>query len=137
MCVLLLMIASAYEVAIAGTAPQIVKRIELRHQTGGIGPVTLYTPKHRGLFRLSTFMVTTVNNGNSGQLCDSFGFTDYVGEGTSTGPSVCLNTETKGNISEEITVVDSVAGKSITLTVTAIGDVTDAYYDVNIIVEEL
>jgi len=138
LCVLLTMlIACAF--TSARTVPRIVKVVHLKNQTGLIGPITLYTPQKAGLFRLSSFMVTSVGNGETSTVCDVFGFTDSVGPGTAVGPNVCLNLENTGNITQEVTVVESVAGASITLTTTAgpFFPITGGVYNVDVIVEEL
>jgi hypothetical protein len=142
LCVLLtILIACAF--TSARTVPRIVKVVHLKNQTGLIGPITLYTPHKPGLFRLSSFLVATVGNDQVTSpplLCESFGFTDSVGSGTAMGPSACLNLETTGNISQEVTIVESVAGAPITLTVAPSpfsGTTTGSFYNVDVVVEEL
>jgi len=139
LCVVLTMlIACAF--TSARTVPRIVKIVHLKNQTGSIGPITLYTPHKAGLFRLSSFLVTAVGNGQVGILCETFGFTDSVGPGTAMGPSACLNSEATGNISQEVTIVESAAGAPITLSITAnlaFGTPTGSVYNVDVVVEEL
>jgi len=138
LCVLLTMlIACAF--TSARTVPRIVKVIHLKNQTDSIGPITLYTPHKAGLFRLSSFLVTAVANGQAGLWCETFGFTDSVGPGTAMGPSACLNSQATGNISQEVTTVESAAGAPITLSIAPgpFGPTTGTVYNVDVVVEEL
>jgi hypothetical protein len=44
--------------------PRVVARTILKDKTGDLKPITLFTPKHFGVYRISGVMVVTAQNGN-------------------------------------------------------------------------
>jgi hypothetical protein len=123
----------------ARTAPRIVKVVHLKNQTGSIGPVTLYTPKETGLFRVSLFMVITVGNGSFGFIDPSIGFTDSVGPNTGVGIQTSLVSKDKGNGFTVTNMFESVGGTPITLTTSAEAgsNITGATYNADVVIEAL
>jgi hypothetical protein len=138
---LLLLFVLCLFMCAAGSAkdgtPHVVKRFNLYNQTGPIGPITLYTPKRSGMFRVNTFMVITVGNGKQGYLAGVVGFTDRVGPGQVDGTSnTGVYTANRGDaISGTIPVPDE-GGQPLTFSVYA-QDWQGAQYNVYIVVEEL
>ena|SRR5579872_5855043 len=118
--------------------PHVVKRFNLYNQTGPIGPITLYTPKHSGMFRVNTFMVITVGNGNGGAYCGYVGFTDKFGSSQvfATSP-YCPQTANAGNAETGTTPGPMKAGASLKFSVGTAGSWQGAQYNVYIVVEEL
>jgi hypothetical protein len=138
---LLLLFVFCLSVCASGPAkdgiPHIVKRLNLYNQTGAIGPITLYTPKHSGMFRVSTVMLLTVANKAQGFFASSVGFTDKLGAGILFGESSWLYTETKGGaISGTIPVLDE-GGQPLTLSVVADQEWQGAQYNIYVVLEEL
>ena len=141
---LLLLVVLSLFMCAAGSAkdgiPHVVKRFNLYNQTGPIGPITLYTPKRSGMFRVNTFMITTVGNGNGGgAYCGYISFADRFGRSDRvfSTPGPCLTTQ-----STEIAVAGTIpgpmkAGASLTFTVDAEGSFQGANYNIYIVVEEL
>ena len=136
---LLIVLASACGLANAESA-QIVKRFHLYNQTGGIAPVAIYTPRagHGGMFRVNTFVVTTVATKYSGSFCEQLGFTTRFGDTQAypTNGAFCASaSQVGGNIEGTIPIADE-GGKPITFSVFTNGDTSGAKYDVTIIVEK-
>src|SRR5580692_1524033 len=103
---LMLLFAVAVATCVGGFAadsPHIVKRFHLYNQTEATGPITIYTPKlgHGGMFRVNTFILVTVGNGQ-GQawFCGSIGFTSRSGPGSAGAVMVCPHTTNAGDTAE-------------------------------------
>ena len=127
-----------YPSSSAQDTPHIVKRFHLYNQTGSIGPITVYTPKHGGMFRVNIFMLTTVGNGQEASVCPLIGFNDRVGSTQIYATtSSCPNTKLRGYTGVGTIPFPDEGGKPITLQVFTSGDTSGAKYDVTIIVEEL
>jgi len=121
--------------------PHVVKCFHLYNQTGAIGPVTVDTPRvgHGGMFRVNTFVVTTVGNGGAGGICEHLGFTNKFGfsQVSPTNAAYCAGAGQAGDTIEGTIPIADEGGKPITFSVSASGDISGAKYDVTIIVEEL
>jgi hypothetical protein len=140
LCLLVMLVcswSSAQDAKSGVQYPHVVKRFHLFNQTGAIGPLTLYTPKRDGMFRVNTFMVITVGNGNDGCLGGVIGFTDKVGPGQLGASFVCFFTDSTGNTNAGSIPVPDKAGIPLTFSVVANEDWQGAKYDVTIVVEEL
>jgi hypothetical protein len=120
--------------------PHVVKRFNLYNQTGPIGPIALYTPKHSGMFRVNTVCVTTVGNGQSGYFYAEIGFTDKTGQGLALAlndDSIGFSAETAGdNGAGTVPVVDE-GGQPLTFSIGGVSNWQGAQYNVYIVVEEL
>jgi hypothetical protein len=57
--------------------PRVLARIKLWGKTGPLKPITLFTPKHFGVYRISGVIVVTAQNGNP--YFGSIGYTDGGG----------------------------------------------------------
>jgi hypothetical protein len=138
---LLLLFVLCLFMCAAGSAkdgiPHVVKRFNLYNQTGAIAPITLYTPKHSGMFRVNTVMLITVANKAQGFFASSVGFTDKLGAGTLFGESYWLYTETKGGASSGTIPVLDEGEQPLTLSVIADQEWQGAQYNVYVVVEEL
>jgi hypothetical protein len=124
----------------AGDTAHIVKRFHLYNQTGPIGPVVVYTPKHGGMFRVNTFVVTTVGNGETGAgICERLSFTNKFGSSqvSPTNAGYCAGAAQAGDTIEGTIPIADEGGKQITFSVFASEDISGAKYNVTIIVEEL
>jgi hypothetical protein len=140
---LLLLFVFCLSVCVGGSAkdgtPHIVKRLNLYNQTGSIGPITLYTPKHAGVFRVNMVTVITVGNGKGGYFDGILGFTDRLG---TAGTVLCcglssMEPSLPGNAMSGSAPVPDEIGKPLTLSVVAGGDTQGAQYNVYVVVEEL
>jgi hypothetical protein len=140
---LMLLFAVALATCAGGFAqdtPHIVKRFHLYNQSGAIGPITIYTPKvgHGGMFRVNTFIVTTVGNGGDADVCGYLGFTDRIGYTQILAmTSSCPSTKLPGYVGVGTIPIPDEGGKPLTLQIYTFGDTSGAKYDVTIIVEEL
>jgi len=128
---------SAEWVQPAQSYPHIVKRFHLYNQTGVIGPITIFTPKDSGIFRINTFMVTTVGNGQGGSLCAYVGFTSRAGPSQVSASWNCLGLQTAGLALSGAMPVPDEGGNPVTLSLTPLGDVSGATYDLIIVVERM
>jgi hypothetical protein len=120
--------------------PRIVKRFHLYNQTGDTGLVKIYTPKagHGALFRINTFMVTTVGNGVGGFFCARLFFATKFGPNqVSATNGSCLLADQAGNIVQGTIPIADEGGKPLSVIVSTAGDTSGAKYNVTIIVEEL
>ena len=86
---------------------------------------------------MSLFMVATVGNGLFGSVCPSIGFTDSIGPGATLGFNSCLGTETKGDVSSSVGLIESVAGGDITLGVWYSSQTAGSAYNVDVAIEAL
>src|SRR5579864_590406 len=120
--------------------PHVVKRFNLYNQTGPIGPITLYTPKHSGMFRVNTVCVTTVGNGQSGYFYAEIGFTGKTGQGLAlalNGDNNAFSGEAAGDNGEGAVPVVDEGGQPLTFLIGGVGNWQGAKYNVYIVVEEL
>lgn len=117
---------------------RIVKHFSLYNQNGSIGPVTLYTPTRRGLYRISGLMATTLGNKNgNGLICPTLTFTDPdVGKTGSALGNFCLGTANRRQNVSGATILNSVNGQPINLVINANLFAAGASYKVQIVVEE-
>ena len=107
----------------AEDTPHIVKRFHLYNRTGSIGPVTVYTPQrgHGGIFRVDTFMLTTVGNGQDGYLSDEVGSTNRVGRNRLGATTRVLLLRTTGYVAQGTVTVADLSGKPLTFAAYAYG----------------
>ncbi len=137
---LLLFVAALAISAGAQDRPHIVKRFHLYNQTGAIGPITIYTPRHGhgAMFGVNTFMVITAGNGEQGDLCGYLGFTDRVGSTQIRAvTSSCALAGQAGYVEEGTIPIADEGGNPLALEVYGYGNVSGAKYDVGVVVEEL
>jgi hypothetical protein len=139
---LLLLFVFCLSVCAVGSAkdgiPHVVKRFNLYNQTGTIGPITLYTPKHSGLFRINTVIVITVANGKDGDFEGLIGFTDKLGVAGTIGCCWSLvYTFNNGDATAATMPIVDKGGQPLTLSVAASGNWQGALYNVYVVVEEL
>jgi len=117
--------------------PRIVAKLDLLNHTGPLSPITIYTPKHSGTFRASTVVIETVACGCSGNYLPQFGLTyrnnSFVETFNFTEffPSETLYPY------HGVATIAADAGKPITFSVPADGDIAGSNYDVHVVVEEL
>jgi hypothetical protein len=116
------------------TYPRIVKRIQLLNQTKAISPMTIYTPKDWGMFRVSVVMVETIA-GQAGTWQALMQFTDGAGT-DSPGLDIGLDATQTGRAWGDILFRDE-AGMPIKFWVIGPADGTGGQYNVFIVVERL
>jgi hypothetical protein len=107
----------------ARDTPHILKRFHLYNQSGAIGPVTVYTPQrgHGGIFRVDTFTLTTVGNGEDGYLSDEVGSTNRVGRNRLGATTRVLLLRTTGYVAQGTVTVADLSGKPLTFAAYAYG----------------
>jgi hypothetical protein len=118
--------------------PQIVAKFHLLRRAELLPPITVFTPKLAGVFRVSTVMVLTLGNGSVyGEWTGMLGFTDEGGPGTMPATLNGLLTSTAGAIASGVSTVTCRAGTPLTFSTSNSGDWADTKYDVFIVVERL
>jgi len=116
--------------------PHVVKRLNLYNQTGPIGPITLYTPKHSGMFRVNMTMLITVANGKDGDFEGFLGFTAKLGVAATLGWGD-VYTFNDGDATAATLPVPNESGQPLTFSTETGGDWQGAQYNIYIVVEEL
>jgi hypothetical protein len=124
-------------VGVSAQSPRVVARMVLNDQTGAIGPITLYTPTVSGVFRVNTFILTTVAGANS--LTPIISFTDEAGPSQVSACAGCLLVmDSRGNAWTGVVAVYDETGYPLTFSTALSGGGTPtAKYDVIVIVEKM
>lgn len=121
------------------TQPRIVATFERLGLTAELPPITIYTPKTWGTFRISIAMVETIGNGNpSGEWEGAVSFVNAAGENKPPSPFfAAINTIGPQSGFGEFPI-RAKAGKPIKFSVTApIGGSEGSKYNVWVVVEQL
>ena len=141
-CLLVVLLASCVSFGQSApkfTTPRIVATFERLGLTSEMPPITLYTPKNWGTFRISISMVGTVANGNDGFWLGWVQFRNAAGESArAQGPFAAqLFTLTRRSGFAEFPI-RAKAGEPIKFGVSSPGGGTDGTkYNVWVVVEQL
>jgi hypothetical protein len=119
------------------TTPRIVATFERLGQTGDISPITIYTPKKWGTFRVSIVMVGTKANGvQYANWAGEFQFMDGAGEDVPSSFAVPLLTDIRRTAATDFPI-RAEAGKPMKFFVNGYGGPEGSKYNVWVVVEQL
>jgi hypothetical protein len=119
--------------------PRIVKRFQLFNQTATFSPITIYTPKDWGTFRLSASMVRTVDGKNASGVWFGFLLWQDGGGMENSGYTVnmSLPVQSFAGYADAVLTARLKAGTPLQVSVGSNGDTTGSKYNVFVVVERL
>ena len=118
--------------------PRIVARFHRYNQRKVFGPVTLCTPTHWSVFRVSTVMVLAVSNSNgSGGWDPEIGFADEHATTTTAAANALGASLPPGSITQGVASVVDEGNQPLTFQVNQVGDASNTEYSVSVVVEQL
>ena len=122
--------------------PRIVKTFQLFNQTAPLSPITIYTPKDWGTFRISASIIRTVKGKNtSAAWFEYFNWQDGGGMESSDGNGFIIIAVACGDLApgygEGVFTVRMKSGTPLKIAVRDNGDPAGSKYNVFVVVERL
>jgi hypothetical protein len=119
--------------------PRVVARLNLFNRTKPIGPQTLYTPQHSGVFRISGAMACTIPNGQTqAYWLTEVTWTNEVGLNPPIGFSIVYTTQAGSSVFlNNPFVFNATGGTPISISTAPNLDTSGTQYNAYIILEQL
>ena len=119
--------------------PRVVARLNLFNRTKAIGPQTLYTPSHSGVFRISGAMACTIPNGQTqAYWLTEVTWTNEVGLNPPIGFSIVYTTQAGSSVFlNNPFVFNATGGTPINISTAPNLDTSGTQYNAYIVLEQL